>query len=89
MIKVWGKTKINNKIIKDCIVKFDEDFSEESILESVYKICIKFDIPRPIILDKHKKDMHEFLLMQFLPDDFIEEVDFDKFEIEIFEVTVE
>lgn len=84
MIKIWGKTIRKNKIIKNYMVQFDDVFSEDLIFDGLYEICIKFDIPRPIVLNKHIKDMNNFLLMRFFPEDFIEKVDFEKFDIEIF-----
>lgn len=84
MIKIWGKILRNNKIIKNHMIEINDDFSENSVFDGVYEICIKFDIPRPIVLNKHIKDMNKFLIMRFFPDDFIEKVDFDKFDIEIF-----
>lgn len=84
MLKIWGKTIKKNKIIKNHLVESDSMLSEETIFDGVDIICTKFDIPRPIVLDKHKRDMNDFFLMRFFPEDFIEKVNFDKFEIEIY-----
>ena len=84
MIKIWGKALKKNKIVKNHTVEFYQNFNEQVVLDGIYSICLEFDIPRPIILNKHKKDINEFLMVRFLPDDFIEKVDFDKLDIEIF-----
>lgn len=84
MIKIWGKTLNKNKMVLSHTVQMNEVFSEQVVLDGIYSICIKFDIPRPIVLNKHIKDINNFLIVKFLPDDFIEKVDFDKFEVDIF-----
>ena len=84
MIKIWGRTLKKHKIVKSHTVESDATFSEQEALDGINDICVEFDIPRPIVLNKHIKDINEFLMVRFLPDDFIEKVDFDKFEVEIF-----
>lgn len=84
MIKVWGKTLKRNKIIQSHTAEIRETFSEDAVLSGIYSICVKFDMPRPIVLNKHLRDIREFLIVKFIPDDFIEKVYFDKFEVEIF-----
>ena len=59
-------------------------FDEDLIFDCIDDICKKFDIAHPVVLDKHKNDMNDFFMMRFFPDDFIEKVDFDKFEIEVY-----
>lgn len=84
MIKIWGKTLKKNKMVRSHTVEVDSVFDEQVAMDGINDICIEFDIPRPIVLNKHIKDINEFLMVRFLPDDFIEKVDFDKFEVEIF-----
>jgi hypothetical protein len=84
MIKIWGKTIKKNKITKSHTVEHYGVFSEDVVMDGIYSICVKFDMPRPIVLNKHSRDINEFLMVKFFPEDFIEKVDFDRFEIEIF-----
>jgi hypothetical protein len=84
MLKIWGKTLKKNKIILSHTVEYDVIFSEDAVMDGINEICVEFDIPRPIVLNKHIKDIREFLIVRFLPDDFIESVSFDKMEVEIF-----
>jgi hypothetical protein len=65
-------------------VEVQELFSEEAVMSGIHSICVEFDMPRPIVLNKHLRDIREFLVVKFLPDDFIEKVYFEKFEVEIF-----
>ena len=46
--------------------------------------CEKLDLSCPVLLDSQIKHMKQFRRFAFLPDDFIEPVDFTKFEIEIY-----
>ena len=57
-------------------LKFDE------MDEAEFEACRKLDISRPIWLDKHQREWDEFGLTRFLPDDFLESVDFQRMEIE-------
>ena len=50
--------------------------------ELLEEACRKLDIGRPIWLDKHQREWDEFGLTRFLPDDFLESVDFQRMEIE-------
>jgi hypothetical protein len=84
MLKIWGKTLKRNKIKDSHMVEYDMELTHEAVFNGLYEICKKFDLSSPIVLEKHKKDMDNFLLMRFSPQDFIEEVDFDRLEIEIY-----
>ncbi|MCK5129491.1 MAG: hypothetical protein KAQ68_06555 [Clostridiales bacterium] len=84
MLKIWGKTIKKNKIIRSHMIQLDTNFTEDTVFCGVDTICEHFDIPRPIVLNKHKRDLNEFFLMRFLSEDFIEKVHFDKFEIEVY-----
>ena len=83
MIKVWGKVLKRNKIIHNHTIETYGEFSENTVLECLYQICLKLDLPRPIILNKHTKDLNNFLFMRFFPDDFIEPVHFDKMDVHV------
>ena len=84
MVKVWGKTLKKNRIIQNHTAEVNEIFSKEAVLDGIYSICVELDMPRPIVLNKHLRDISDFLNVKFLPDDFIEKVNFDRFEVEIF-----
>lgn len=48
----------------------------------IQALCDPLDLPRPVILSKHLRDMGEFRHTRFRADDFIEDVPFDSFEVE-------
>ncbi len=84
MIKIWGKTIKKNKIKKSHTVEHYGRFSEDVVMDGINTICVEFDIPRPIMLNKHTRDINDFLMVKFFAEDFIEEVDFDRLEVNVF-----
>ena len=54
----------------------------DSPISLLEEACRKLDIARPIWLDKHSREWDEFGQTRFLPDDFLESVDFQRLEIE-------
>lgn len=75
-MRYWGKIKIEDIICKDITIN-SHDFKS-----AVSGICYKFDLSKPVILNKHINEMALFNRTVFSPDDFIESVSFDSFEIE-------
>lgn len=59
-----------------------EPCSRDDAQEALEAACRKLDISRPIWLDKHAREWEEFGQTRFLPDDFLEHVDFERMEIE-------
>ena len=54
----------------------------EDVDDALTELCREFDIPRPIWLDKHRREYEEFRRTRFLPEHFMEEVPFQRLEIE-------
>ena len=48
------------------------------------ELCKPLDLARPVMLDKHVRELERFGRTAFLPNDFMESVPFDRFEIELF-----
>ena len=44
--------------------------------------CHQLDVPRPIILPRHERDWEQFSQARFLKEHFIEDVPFDRMEVE-------
>lgn len=84
MYKLWAK-KINaNKIISSIVVKNKEEIDLNEKRDKVFKeICAKLDISVPLWLKKHDLEFSQFKYVTFYPQDFVDEVDFDKLEIEL------
>jgi len=84
MIKIWGSIIRKNKISASHMVQIDAEPEIKIYMSAIRDICEQLDLEMPIILSKHKNDIEAFSLVRFLPSDFIEKVDFQRFEIEIF-----
>ena len=84
MIKIWGNIIRKNKISQSKFVSSDDEPTVNLYLDKIQALCNELDLEMPIILSKHRNDMYAFNLVSFLPSDFIEKVDFQRFDIEIF-----
>lgn len=81
MIKIWGKLLSNERIIKQKTVSVDAEST--SFFDMLKDVSNQLNIPTPVLLDKHVYDFNLFKMCTFKPDDFIEEVHFDKFILEL------
>jgi hypothetical protein len=82
MFSIWVKTLTEDKLQKNAIINFDEKFKKNKFFDYVSNICNELDIPTPVILDKHVNHFFSFNNTQFIKDDFVESVDFDKLVLE-------
>ncbi len=84
MYKLWAKKIKSNKIINSLVVKNKDEISLDDKREKCLKeICQKLDISVPIWLKKHDLEFSQFKYVTFNCTDFIDEIDFDKLEIEL------
>jgi len=84
MVKIWGNIIIRNKISQSTSLSFNDDASIDLYLSAIQSLCNELDLEMPIILSKHKNDMEVFSLVSFFPTDFIDKVEFQRLDIEIF-----
>lgn len=82
MVRIWAKITKDEKILKDTIFESYENFDVDKFFDYISAICEKLNIATPVILSKHIFHYLTFNLATFLPQDFPEEIDFDKFVIE-------
>ena len=85
-MKLWGKTKANNLTLDSRVVTVHAKtaFDVEDWGEPFSRLCHDMDISRPVILNKHIRDLEQFRHTVFLPQDFLENVEFERLEIEVF-----
>lgn len=83
MARLWARIIKNHRIDRQdtypCI------WGEED--EALTYLCKSFDIPKPIWLPKHEREYEAFRRTAFTGDHFVEEIDFDRFEIEFLDDT--
>ncbi|MBC2396956.1 hypothetical protein [Clostridium tetanomorphum] len=83
MVKIWGKLIKENKIIRDEVVESNIDASyQENLKACIIELCDKFDISKPYWLPNNLEEFNRRAKTEFNSDNFIEELDFDKFVIE-------
>jgi len=83
MLKIWGKIIKNNKIIKDEVAVSDIGGTyQENLKQCINELCYKFDISKPYWLPTNLDEYNKRNKTSFTKDNFIEQIDFDKFTIE-------
>ena len=85
-MRIWAKTTKNQKVIAEVVQEFA--LARPSAMEDWYPVlhtlCQALDLSRPVLVQKHISDLARFSRVEFRPSDFMEEVAFDRFIIEIF-----
>lgn len=81
LIKIYARTTDHNKVLKDKVLML-EDFDKDSFFNFISQICESMDLSTPVVLDKHYQQMVKFNHCIFLPNEFVESVDFKRFIIE-------
>lgn len=83
MARLWGRIIVKHRIERQATVPCAPDGVDEAITE----LCRGFDIPCPLWLNKHQHEFEAFRHTAFLPEHFMEEVSFQKLEIEYLDDT--
>ena len=78
MPRLWAKIIKRHRIERQATAPCAWEGVEDALTE----LCREFDIPRPIWLNKHYREFEDFRRTQFLPEHFMEEVPFQRLEIE-------
>ncbi len=81
MIKIWGKLISSGKIIKQATISVDPHTT--TFFDMLKNLSQELHIPTPVLLDKHAYDFNVFHLCTFKPDDFVESVLFERFELSL------
>ena len=80
-MKIWGKVIKKEQILKSKTLEVDP--SSTTFFDMLKTLCEKLNISTPVLLDKHVYDFNAFHMCMFSSDDFIEEVLFDRFTLEM------
>ena len=85
-MKVWGKIRKDNKTAASHVVTVHTKtaYDVEDWNEPFSRLCHELNLSRPVILSKHVRDLEQVRHTVFFPADFLEPVDFDRFEVELF-----
>ncbi|MDK2799571.1 MAG: hypothetical protein PWP27_910 [Clostridiales bacterium] len=91
MLKLWGKMIKNNRIIEQYTAEYAKnDLSKSEMVNlCVEEICREFDIQKPMWFPLNVKDFAKYGRTVFKADNFIEEIEFDSFEVELLDDEIE
>ena len=82
-MQVWMTLRKKSKIIKDAMVEYDENAPfDTAILNAMTDTLRQWDVPRPMVLSRHKADWDQFGRILFMKDHFVESFPFDVLELE-------
>jgi hypothetical protein len=85
-MKIWGIIRSEQSIEKDVVLEFENQNRDEirDWERIIGETARALDLSRPVILKKHIRELQNFSRTVFKQADFMENIFFDKFEIEIF-----
>lgn len=83
MTRLWIKAIKNHRIDQQAEAACAWGEEKEVLVE----LCKQTDIPCPLWLNKQEKEFSRFRRTSFLPEHFIESVDFDKLDVEYIDDT--
>ncbi len=81
MPRLWVRVIRRHRIEKQTTLECAFGDVNDALTEA----CHEFDIPRPLWLNKHAHEFEDFRRTQFLPEHFMEDVPFQRLEIEFLE----
>lgn len=77
-MKVWIKVYQDDKILQSIIIEKNCVITRKAFEDIIRDACHRFDYSTPIILAPHFNHFRDFNFSKFLPEDFIEPVNFTK-----------
>lgn len=86
MFRLWARTFRDNHMLQDaCIEDGSDDTRTHKVFRALDEVCIRFDLARPVWLDKNKTEFKRHRRTRFSRDNFMEDIEFDHLEIQIIE----
>ncbi len=87
MFRMWAKLFKESHILRDVVIENDsaEMSRTAKVFAAVDDICRRFDLAKPIWLDKNIKEFKKLDKTRFSQDSFIETIPFDYMEIQVIE----
>lgn len=82
-MKIWGKVIKGDRIVKDTLYESALVVSPANFKRDLQEICYELDVSTPVVLPTHYKHFTRFNRIKFLPRDFVEDVDFTSFVLEL------
>jgi len=83
-LKLHGKIIRDTKLIKEALVEKDEGLSfRDALEESLVDLCRQLEIQVPIWLKRNTSEFGIYRKTFFTQEQFIEKINFDRFEIRL------
>ena len=82
MFRIWAKVLKEEHIQNQFVYESNKKFTYSNFFDYLSDICVELDIPTPVLLKTHVFNYAKFRHVVFRPDDFVEEVSFDKLLLE-------
>ncbi len=85
-MKLWGVLRTDGKLTGDALLETEHlrKSDVKDYAQLIGELCHALDLSRPVLLNKHLNDFERFSRAVFKPEDFMEPVSFDRFEVELF-----
>ncbi len=81
MTYIWARTIVRHRIDQSETIPLENG----EVLDALSQLCARMDIPRPMILPKHRREWEQFGQTAFTRDHFVESVHFDRLELESYD----
>ena len=75
---IWVRLMHKSRIDRDITVECARSDWQEALRQA----CQKLDVSKPMVLPRHERDWDQFSQARFLKEHFIEDVPFDRMEVE-------
>ncbi len=79
--KIWVREIRRNKILRDVVVPCAASGWEDALSLALREL----DVMMPLVVARHRRDFEAFGQTRFLPEHFLESVNFDRLEVEFFD----
>lgn len=83
-MRLWATIRDGHRILRETII--EANYARLDQVEDwaalLGEACQALDLARPVLLKKHNKDLASFSRAVFKPEDFMEPVSFQRFEVE-------
>ena len=85
MLRLWTRVIRHNKIVEEAVTESPQPDEPSAVAEALHAACVRLDIARPMWLSLNDKDMEEYRRTTLTQENFLEDIHFDRMEIEILE----
>lgn len=82
-MKIWLKFMGEDKMLKNIVYDTGNTFDCNKLSDYLYEACQQLDEPTPVVVRKHITHFKDFNTTYFLPQDFVEDVDFFRLVVEL------